>query len=410
MTRVSPSVSASAAAPKRWRLAALLTNPIQYLVPLMVKLARHPRIDLTVYYMCDIGLRPQRVKDFGDTYVWDMPLLDGYRSTFLPNWGRPPERSGPMGQVNPGIVPALALGRYDALYMTGYVTATELFAWATAQALRLPLLFHGDVVASSNVARSPLARLGFRRAFCAGIAAALLPSRSAGAFYDAYGVPRSRTFWVPLCVDNEAWMRRADALRPRQRDLKRELGLDPSLPCIVLVAQLRPVKRPLDLLEAFARMKTPASLVVVGNGPLLDAVERRARALSHLPVHLAGAKNQGELPRYYAAADVFVLCSEHEVNPLVVREAMCSSLPLVLSSGVTVAAEFVREGDNGFTFPAGDVAALADRLDRVLADPARLPAMGARSREIIAPWNYDTSVQGILEALDATHPIERSRA
>jgi hypothetical protein len=61
----------------------------------------------------------------------------------------------------------------------------------------------------------------------------------------------------------------------------------------------------------------------------------------------------------------------------------------------------VREGENGFTFPKGDTAAAAARLDAVISDPAACAAMGARSAEIIAPWNYDVTAGGIVEALDA---------
>jgi len=80
---------------------------------------------------------------------------------------------------------------------------------------------------------------------------------------------------------------------------------------------------------------------------------------------------------------------------------MCASLPLVISDAVPSIIDFVREGENGYTFPVGDVGALADRLDRVLADPAETARLGARSRALIAPWTYDVTVAGVLDALHA---------
>ena len=56
---------------KKLRLAALLSHPIQYLVPLMRRLAAHPEIELTVYFMSDTGLRARKIAHYGDAIKWD---------------------------------------------------------------------------------------------------------------------------------------------------------------------------------------------------------------------------------------------------------------------------------------------------------------------------------------------------
>jgi glycosyltransferase involved in cell wall biosynthesis len=391
------------------RLAAFLSHPIQYLVPLMRRLAAHPAVDLSVFFMTDTGVRAGHIAGYGPTIKWDVPLLDGYRHEFLPNVSPRAGNTGPLARLNPGIVAKLARGRFDALYLHGYMSLSEWVAYGAAKALRLPILFHGDVVLHPYGGHPSFGRQAFRKAFFAGIDAALVPSTKAYDFYDAYGVPRERTFWAPLCVDNDWWTSRGDEQRPRKAEVRRELGVDPELPVVLFVAHMREVKRPLDAVRAFAQMKTPATLVMVGEGPQLADVQRFVEERPELRVRLLGARNQGDLPALYAAADVFVLSSEHEVNPLVIREAMCCDLPVVVSDGVQVTADFVREGENGFTYPMGDSKALAERLDAVLVDPARRAAMAARSREVIAPWNYGTTVDGILTALDAVTAGKRRR-
>src|SRR5262249_50851140 len=156
---------------------------------------------------------------------------------------------------------------------------------------------------------------------------------------------------------------------------------------VAYVANMRPNKRPKDVLMALERMRVPASLLMVGEGPLLAEVVRYVADRPQARVRLLGSRNQTELPSGYACADLFVLpSSPGEVTPLVVQEAMWASLPLVISDAVPSIIDFVREGENGFTFPVGDLDALADRFDRVLADPATRTAMAGRSREIIASW------------------------
>ena len=78
--------------------------------------------------------------------------------------------------------------------------------------------------------------------------------------------------------------------------------------------------------------------------------------------------NQSELPAVYAASDVFVLPSEHEPWGLAVNEAMCASLPVVVSREVGCVADLVRDGVNGYTPAAGDIEGLARALQRLLED------------------------------------------
>jgi glycosyltransferase involved in cell wall biosynthesis len=42
----------------------------------------------------------------------------------------------------------------------------------------------------------------------------------------------------------------------------------------------------------------------------------------------------------------------------------------------------IEDGRNGFLFPPGEARALADRIERVLADPSRAAGMGQASRMI----------------------------
>jgi glycosyltransferase involved in cell wall biosynthesis len=382
------------------RLAAVVSHPIQYMVPLFQRLAQRPsEVDLTVFYLSDVGLRPAHAEQLGETFVWDMNLLEGYRSVFLRNVSPHPGAERPSAKINPGIVPALLRGDYDALYLHGYASTTEWIAFATARTLRLPILFHGDVVLDSHKQRPSWLRSRFRREFCKRIDAGLAMSGRAREFYRAFDVPDSHVFWAPLAVDNERWLREADALLPEREALRRSIGLDPHLPTILHVSQLRPIKRPMDLLEAYARLATPANLLIVGGGPLLEALQERSRVLALPRVHFAGPQNLSTLGRYYAMGDVFVLPSEHEVNPLVIREAMCFGLPIIASDRVQSAIDFIEEGRSGFTFPMGDVVALADRIDQIIKSPERTRELGTRAREIILPWNYDVTVAGILSAL-----------
>jgi glycosyltransferase involved in cell wall biosynthesis len=110
-------------------------------------------------------------------------------------------------------------------------------------------------------------------------------------------------------------------------------------------------------------------------------------------VAFPGFINQSELPRIYAASDVFVLASENEPWGLIVNEVMCAGLPVVVGDQVGCAADLVENGGNGWLVPAGQLQYLAERLLAILETPEQRRAMGQRSIEIIAGWGYEQCVR-----------------
>jgi glycosyltransferase involved in cell wall biosynthesis len=169
---------------------------------------------------------------------------------------------------------------------------------------------------------------------------------------------------------------------------------------ILFAGKLQQRKRPHDLLAAYARLTGARDpyLVFVGDGEMTDALAAQAAGLG---VRFAGFRNQSELPRFYDLCDVFVLPSRHEPWGLVINEAMCAGRAVVASDEVGATADLVRDGENGFIFPAGDVGALAAALTAVLADANTAARMGARSREIIARWSFAEDITGLKDALAA---------
>jgi glycosyltransferase involved in cell wall biosynthesis len=117
-------------------------------------------------------------------------------------------------------------------------------------------------------------------------------------------------------------------------------------------------------------------------------------------VHFVGFKNQTELPQYYGLADIFVLPSGiGETWGLVVNEAMCFGLPIIVSDLVGCGSDLVKPAENGYTFPVGDVKELVNRLEGLIANRESRIAFGEKSFEIIQNYNYEKDVDGILTAM-----------
>jgi glycosyltransferase involved in cell wall biosynthesis len=61
----------------------------------------------------------------------------------------------------------------------------------------------------------------------------------------------------------------------------------------------------------------------------------------------------------------------------------------------------VRDGENGFVYPCGDVRALAETVRNLANDPDLRLRMGKRSFEIIQDFTYEKCAGGILQALES---------
>ena len=214
-------------------------------------------------------------------------------------------------------------------------------------------------------------------------------------FYLKYQVSPDRLVLSPYTVDNDYFFSQFKRFSGRKREIMGSLGITDNAPVVLYLSKMTPRKRPLDLLKAAEKLQVPATFVFVGDGPLGSEIESYISSRNLRNVFPVGFQSPGELSRFYAIADIFVLPSEFEPWGLVINEAMCFSLPIVTTHGVCSAADLVRDGRNGFLYEAGNIGALTDSLTCLIGNRQLRYEMGKHSLDIIRSWNLDASVDGI---------------
>jgi glycosyltransferase involved in cell wall biosynthesis len=146
------------------------------------------------------------------------------------------------------------------------------------------------------------------------------------------------------------------------------------------VGRLDPDKFALDLVECLAlvRKRFPsAALACAGGGSLEDALRTRAAELGIGDgLHLLGSIDLADLPDLIASCSVVV--APHMGYTLI--EAGLTGVPIV-TYDYDFPPEIVEDGVSGYLAPLRDVAALAERVCRVLADADGAAVIGARLRE-----------------------------
>jgi len=196
-----------------------------------------------------------------------------------------------------------------------------------------------------------------------------------------------------------------DALSADTRaTVRAELGIADDAFLVGCFSRLHPWKGQSVLLDALARMPNVHALIVGGalfSGEAPYELELRARA--ELPsfagrVHMLGARD--DVPRLLAACDVVVHASVlAEPFGRVLVEAMLAGRPVVATRAGGVP-EVVTDGETGVLVAPGDARAMADAIDALRRNPARVAAL-SRTGAAHARRNFsrDAMLAGVERAL-----------
>lgn len=395
------------------KLAIIMSHAIQYQTPLLRKIAASGKIDLTAYFNWDFGIKETYESDFSAKVKWDIPVLEGYKYKFLKNFSARPS-SNFWGQLNFGIIKELIQNRYGAVLIYGWNLFTNWLVFFTALIINTPVILQGESPLNQELLKNrwkQKIKMVVLKRFFKHISAFLYIGEENKKFYKHYGVPEEKLFFVPYAVDNERYIKENQKLNLKNQKLELRKGLNIGKNDIIIlfVGKLIEKKRPIDLLRAYQQLitnnqqlKTKVSLVFVGDGILRLELEKYVKEYNLKNIYFTGFKNQTELPQYYAMSDIFVLPSGMgETWGLVVNEAMCFELPIIVSDMVGCGADLVKNGENGYIFPLGDIEKLSEHLEELVNNSKKRKSFGEKSSEIINNYTHEKDIEGILKALNS---------
>jgi sugar transferase (PEP-CTERM/EpsH1 system associated) len=215
----------------------------------------------------------------------------------------------------------------------------------------------------------------------------------------AIGVPTEQISHICNGVDIE----RFRPVGARMSSVLPEGFAPPDSVVIGTVMRMQSVKAPGDLAQAFItlRERMPAEfpnlrLIMVGDGPLLEAVSRMlGEADASEQVWLPGARV--DVPDLMRAMDVFVLPSLAEGICNTILEAMATGLP-VIATDVGGNPDLVEAGQTGMLLPAGNPDALAEALAAYVADAERREREGRAARaRAEKEFSMEAMVRGYMD-------------
>ncbi|NWH08189.1 MAG: glycosyltransferase family 4 protein [Alphaproteobacteria bacterium] len=259
-----------------------------------------------------------------------------------------------------------------------YYRAPDVIGPPVARALNIPLVI-AEASDSPTKEETPWAAglAASREAIGAAAAVFYATARDYPAL--ARRVEPARLHALPPFIDPLAywpWRIREEEARAL---LSSRLDLPLGAPLIVTAAMMRPRKKQDSyraLAETLLRLKERRwHLLVAGDGPARRDVEEALGPLGRDRIHLAGAIDESLMPMVFGAGAIHFWPGIGEAYGMVYLEAAAAGRPSVAWDMAGVAS-VVRNDVTGLLAPAGDGAALADRLAALLDDAALRARLG----------------------------------
>jgi 1,2-diacylglycerol 3-alpha-glucosyltransferase len=368
-------------------------------------------------------------------YGWDtIPGSNDYeRLTLFENGD---SRDASSGEVEKRVTDILAAVKPDAVAVPGWSERGALAAVLWCYRTNTPAILMSESSAHDEPRTLSKEFLKSRLLRC--YSAALVGGSMHKSYLESLGFPGDRIFFGYDVVDNDYFARSAKEVRDRKSEVRGQYRLPENY--FLASARFIEKKNLFTLLRAYARYREMSdvrgqrsevssqkseggsdrrsptsdiwSLVLLGDGPLRDAINRELITLNlQNHVLLPGFKQYADLPAYYAFARAFIHASATEQWGLVVNEAIATGLPVIVSNRCGCVPELVRENFNGFTFDPHDTDSLAQLLSRVgslLAEEWERLSSG--SRYIASQNEPERFAQGLRSAVQTALELPRTRS
>jgi glycosyltransferase involved in cell wall biosynthesis len=280
------------------------------------------------------------------------------------------------------------------------IFASSFGVWTILALLLKPLFWWRVIIAYEGSSpgvdyRNSALRLFVRR-LMVWLADACITNSQAGSVYlrEILQAKSDRVFVQPYEIPDE---RTLPDSTPVETSPQPEL----SRPVFLFVGHVIPRKGLPLLLQACTILKTRGyehyTIQVIGDGTQQAELAAFCQE-QHLSnrVQWVGRVAFDRIGTYFQAADVFVFPTLEDTWGVVTLEAMLLGKPILCSTGAGTA-ELVRSGENGYVFAPDDPTKLADLMQQFLDNPDLIPAMGDRSKQIMAEYTPVAAARCLAE-------------
>lgn len=392
---------------KKTNILYVVSHPIQYQAPLLRLISKSIDLNVSTLFYWNKSSNTNFDREFGLKIKWDIPLLEGYHSDYLVDHAKTQSIFSKLI----ALWKIIDRKKYTILWAHGYADTYTIASILFSKLKGIKVFVRGDSALFPDTRHSKIKNIRRKVLFKIlniFVDRFLSVGTSNTNFYLHFGVPKEKIILCHYSVDNAFFRGEFLLAKNRMIDLKKELNLDLDRLVILYAGKFITRKYPIDLLNAYLmlckneKIKIPY-LFFVGTGETFDAVKTVAEQFNCEMVRFLGFKNQSELPDYFSLTDIFVSPAIHENWGLIVNEVMNTECAVIATDHTACVLDLVKQGENGYVYPARNIKKLAEYLQILIEDPALCEKMKIKSGEIISRWGLGESVLGLQKACESLY-------
>lgn len=318
-------------------------NPIHYQVGLFKTLHKIKVLSEVVFFGRQ-GLDELVDPEFNCRVRWDIPLIDGYPSIFIKNFGF---GNGFFSKINFGLITKCFHGKHPVLIQS-YDNFSNLLALILCKILGRKVFLRAEATLRANDLKFSSFKYFIKKFYLLGffsLVDVFLSSCSGNrSFLEFYGARKSNIVDFGTAVDNFRFSRFYKQNLDKVNEFKKDLNIDNSKFVLIFPARLTNNKRPKEFIKVIGKSlyKDNLHLLFVGDGPLKEEVIRLCNDFK-LSFSITGFVNQSEIMKYYLVSDLLVLISGFDNSPKVVNEALNFGIPIVITERAGTARDLVSD-------------------------------------------------------------------
>lgn len=210
------------------------------------------------------------------------------------------------------------------------------------------------------------------------------------------GIPEDKLEYVPLGIDFNKFEYRD------KKELREKYGIDENTTLVLFVGQLierKGLKYLISALPTIIKKYKTIKFVIIGSGPEKnDLIEMCYKTNMSQFVDFKGGVPENTMLDYYWMADIFILPSLAEGQPMVIYEAMATE-NAIIGTNVGGIPDQIKENVTGYLIPPEDSKAICNNILYLLDNPDICVQMGTNSRKRVIEkgWTWECYAKRVLK-------------
>lgn len=336
---------------------------------------------------------------FGKPVEWDIPLLEGYEYSFVPNTSQKPGSHHRTGIINPTLIEVIEQWQPDALLVFGWNFVSHFKCMQYFKG-KLPVLFRGDstLLRKQSFIKSFIKNLYLKWVYSF-VDYVLFVGTENKKYFLKYGLKENQLIFAPHAIDNKRFADKFGNYQWQANEWRKKLGMDQNSLSILYAGKLEAIKAPWVIIDFANRfIGQPVNFIIAGNGPLETNLKNRASGNPN--IHFIDFQNQQIMPVVYRLADFFMVSSQSETWGLGINEAMACGRAILARNTCGCVADLVWDKENGFVYDEVDMNNLQFEISNIINNRQKWNEMGQVSKSIIAAYSFKKIVTAIEHLLD----------